>query len=281
MATKFKLVGKLPFISKKELNQTKDFDKLMSRIQTEKVPESAWSGKRLAAIILAGALVVSLSIGIYQIASNSEQLKVDSKQVAVNKEIQRDHSNEKAKERSNIHEQETIAEEKKVNANVNTEINSEINSENENSKQEAALTEVLSKEKTEENVSQKADALNAERVIEISKNAAQLTNEQTSVLEYEKAQPIVGFDSLYRYFASTINYPDSLRPQQIYGKVVVEFVINKSGKAEQVKVLKSLHPDLDNEAIRMVEHMPDWTPTKVYGEPIASKMSIPITFQLK
>ncbi|UZR96569.1 energy transducer TonB [Chondrinema litorale] len=314
MAAKFKIVGKLPFISKKEVSQTKNFDKLMSRMEAEKVPESVWSGKRLTAMILAGVLVVSLGVGItvYQLTGDSEQLTDNSGQLSVSREQRADNSKNGAvnnDQKAVISEQETVSreqvsdnseqekvvsdqltldkEEFQVSDNsleieeiVSNKLKSEQTKTAENLENKG-LASIASNSNSKINKTENTSGMYDESSLELEAESDHLSDEQTTVLDYEKAQPIVGFDSLYSYFASAINYPDSLRPQQVYGKVVVEFVINKSGKAEQVKVLESLHPDLDKEAVRVVKQMPNWTPTKVYGEPIASKMSIPITFQLK
>lgn len=299
MAAKFKVVGKLPFISKKEVSQTKNFDKLMSRMEAENMPKSAWSGKSVTAIVLAGVLVVSLGVGItvYQLTGDSElvsvsreqltdnngQISVSREEVSGNSEQETVVSDQLADNSDQLTVEKEGFEVSDSSLGIDEITSNKLNSEQAKTAENLGDEEIssISSDSSQANEDTNSSSMSAEESLVTTDKPDQISSKETKVLDYEKARPIVGFDSLYSYFASAINYPDSLRPQQIYGKVVVEFVLNKSGKAEQVKVLESLHPALDEEAIRMVTQMPKWKPAKVYGEPISSKMSIPITFQLK
>jgi len=98
---------------------------------------------------------------------------------------------------------------------------------------------------------------------------------------YEAAKPIDGFPKLYQYFADSVRYPEALRADQVTGTVKVKFIINLEGKPEDIKVRNSLHELLDQEAIRVVQHMPLWKPAKRNGRAIKSRLTIPITFQIQ
>ena len=63
------------------------------------------------------------------------------------------------------------------------------------------------------------------------------------------------------------------------GKVVVQFVVNKSGKIEDIEFLRSLYSGCDEEVIRLIESMPDWIPARKAGEKIDAYYTIPIQFK--
>lgn len=122
---------------------------------------------------------------------------------------------------------------------------------------------------TEEKVTTK----DAERQINVE--------EETEELGYVQAEPVHGYASLYDYFKKNLVYPSSALKDSIEGVHTVSFVINKQGKPEQIEVHQSLGEDFEKESIRLIENMPDWKPATLNGEPTASKISIPITFQIK
>jgi TonB family protein len=64
-----------------------------------------------------------------------------------------------------------------------------------------------------------------------------------------------------------LKYPEKAIMEKAEGTVVVRFIINKSGKLEDFTVVKSIHPLLDAEALRVLSLMPDWKPAKQGGEP--------------
>ena len=89
-----------------------------------------------------------------------------------------------------------------------------------------------------------------------------------------------GMDMLLEYLSRNIKYPKIALDQGIQGKVVVEFIVNKDGSIVDPKVVRSLHPLCDAEAIRVIKAMPKWKPGKVNGEPVRVKYSMQISFNL-
>ena len=67
----------------------------------------------------------------------------------------------------------------------------------------------------------------------------------------------------------------------IQGKVFVEFVIEKDGSITNVRVLRSVDPSLDKEAIRVVSSMPKWKPGKQRGKAVRVSYTVPINFKLQ
>ena len=63
-------------------------------------------------------------------------------------------------------------------------------------------------------------------------------------------------------------------------KVVVSFIINKDGSISSPRIVRSLDPLLDREAMRVVKMMPRWKAGLEDGKPCRTMFAIPINFQL-
>ncbi|MCX6257908.1 MAG: energy transducer TonB [Bacteroidia bacterium] len=90
-----------------------------------------------------------------------------------------------------------------------------------------------------------------------------------------------GDDSLRRFLAKNIHYPDNARQNNIEDKVYVSFIVGSTGKVRNVKVVRGIYPDLNTEAIRVIKSMPDWIPGKQRGEAVNVMYTIPISFKLE
>jgi TonB family protein len=88
-------------------------------------------------------------------------------------------------------------------------------------------------------------------------------------------------DSLMRYLAVNIRYPEAARKDKIEGRVISQFVVNEMGKVTGVKILRGLNADFDAETIRVLNNMPDWSPGKQGGKNVSVYYTLPITFKLK
>lgn len=89
-----------------------------------------------------------------------------------------------------------------------------------------------------------------------------------------------GETELMKYILGNLRYPVAAKNNKIEGKVVCSCVINENGKVTDVKVEKSVDPDLDYEAKRVIENMPNWVPGKQNGKACRVKYSLPITYRL-
>lgn len=104
-------------------------------------------------------------------------------------------------------------------------------------------------------------------------------NEHSDVEEIPAEFP-GGQQAPYRWLGQHLHYPDVAKYNNIQGKVVVSFVIEKDGSIGRVTVIRSKDPNLDKEAVRLIKSMPRWTPARYNGQPISSQMNIPINFSL-
>jgi len=89
-----------------------------------------------------------------------------------------------------------------------------------------------------------------------------------------------GRAALMSYLAQHIKYPKEAQEMGIQGKVYIQFVVSDKGKIINVVLKKSVHPLLDEEAIRVVKSMPNWNPGSFEGKAVNSVFSLPITFSL-
>jgi tonB family C-terminal domain len=88
-----------------------------------------------------------------------------------------------------------------------------------------------------------------------------------------------GTSEMYKWLGNNIKYPEEAKKEGVSGKVIVDFVITKTGKTDKVRVVRGLHPTLDQEAVRVIKAMPAWTPGKQNGQPVNVSYTLPITFR--
>lgn len=92
----------------------------------------------------------------------------------------------------------------------------------------------------------------------------------------------IGSEGTFASYASKhIVYPKKARKNGIHGNVTILFTIEEDGILDDIKVLHSLHPSLDAEAIRVAKQSPKWQPGIVKGIPARFIQSRPITFVLQ
>lgn len=106
------------------------------------------------------------------------------------------------------------------------------------------------------------------------------SKEEDSVIVEVPAQFRGGMQAFYEYVGKSLNYPKKARKKKIQGKVVVQFVIDKNGEIIDVEVIKSLHPLLDAEAVRVIQSSPKWIPATHEGKKVKIRMTMPINFTL-
>jgi TonB family protein len=89
-----------------------------------------------------------------------------------------------------------------------------------------------------------------------------------------------GHDAMTKYMIENIKYPEEAKKNGIQGKVFVSFTVTKTGKLENLKVLKNVNELLDAEALRVLSTMPDWIPGESKGTAVDVEITLPIMFKL-
>ncbi len=89
-----------------------------------------------------------------------------------------------------------------------------------------------------------------------------------------------GVQALLEYLRKNIKYPQICKDNNIQGRVLISFVVNKDGAIVDPEVIKSVHPSLDKEALRVISGMPNWKPGAQRGKPVRVKYTVPVNFRL-
>jgi protein TonB len=89
-----------------------------------------------------------------------------------------------------------------------------------------------------------------------------------------------GLDKFREWIYKHTNYPQEAVDAKIRGKVTLTFVVEKDGSVTHVEIVKSVHPLLDNEAVKVISESPKWTPGLQRGLPVRVRYVIPLTFML-
>ena len=90
-----------------------------------------------------------------------------------------------------------------------------------------------------------------------------------------------GEAALMKFLQSHINYPPMAAENNVQGRVVVQFVVDKTGKVGEVKIVRSVDKDLDKEAARVCASLPKFTPGRQNGQAVSVWYTLPVTFKLQ
>lgn len=90
-----------------------------------------------------------------------------------------------------------------------------------------------------------------------------------------------GFSELRNFLTSNVNYPESAKTNNIEGRTLVSFVVEKDGSITDIEVLRGFDKDCDAEAVRVVSTMPKWKPGVKDGETVRCRFTLPFTFKIK
>lgn len=107
--------------------------------------------------------------------------------------------------------------------------------------------------------------------------------EENKVFDVVEEQPSFpgGQGALMQWLHDNIKYPVIAAENGIEGRVIVQFVVSKSGSISNVNVVRGVDPSLDKEAVRVVSNMPNWTPGKQNGTTVNVRYTLPVTFKLQ
>lgn len=90
-----------------------------------------------------------------------------------------------------------------------------------------------------------------------------------------------GMKEMLKFLQENVKYPENAMKNNVQGRVIVQFVIEKDGTPTEFKVLRSVDPDLDAEALRVLQTMPKWKPGMQRGKIVRVKFTVPVSFKLQ
>ena len=114
-------------------------------------------------------------------------------------------------------------------------------------------------------------------VIEVEEAAD--TTEAFMVIENMPQFP-GGDEAMFEFFRNNVTYPENCIADSIQGRVIATFIVEKDGSITDIEVVRSVHPDLDAEAVRVINAMPAWNPGTQRGKPVRVMYTIPVLFKL-
>ncbi|MEM6830507.1 MAG: energy transducer TonB [Bacteroidota bacterium] len=253
MKSKYQLLDLKPFISSEEIEEMKDFDGLMEHFRQAKKEQSE-VGKQKIIFMLSSGILAALMGFLY----HTEFIK----------------------------EPATTAEHSDSFMDAPWNAPCEV----------VADTAVARHQNYHRNVDEKSSARSIEnRIVPTPKDkepapTRPLTNEERTLKTteekaskpiYQEAEPVLGYTHLYEYFNDALRYPKDAVHDSISGTTLVAFTIAEKGVIKDIRIESSLGKSFDREAILLIQNMPRWRPAKLDGNEVASKMRIPLHFQIK
>ncbi len=120
------------------------------------------------------------------------------------------------------------------------------------------------------------------KVAEIIVTEGPAEEETDQIFEFVETfpEPAGGMEGWMKYLSKETKYPTKARRMGIEGTVYVAFVIETDGSITDVQVIRGIEGGCNEEAIRVVENAPKWTPGKQRGRPVRVRMRLPIRFKL-
>lgn len=85
--------------------------------------------------------------------------------------------------------------------------------------------------------------------------------------------------ALVKFLSKNIKYPSKYKKDKLNGRVFVSFIIDKTGKVTQPKIVKSLNEECDKEALRVISMMPNWFPGEKDGNKVNVQFGLPVNFE--
>lgn len=86
---------------------------------------------------------------------------------------------------------------------------------------------------------------------------------------------------MLKFLQENVKYPENAMKNNVQGRVIVQFVVEKDGTPTEFKVARSVDPDLDAEALRVMKAMPKWKPGMQKGQVVRVKFTVPVSFKIQ
>lgn len=150
--------------------------------------------------------------------------------------------------------------------------------------QQPEIIEVPDEEEIEEEIEVDLDVeITEETVVEevvFDEEPEEEVAEEVFTIVEDQPAPKGGMAAFYEFVQKQLRYPNQARRMGIEGKVFVQFVVDKDGTITEVQAVKGIGAGCDEEAVRVIQQSPKWTPGKQRGKAVKVRMILPITFKL-
>lgn len=115
-----------------------------------------------------------------------------------------------------------------------------------------------------------------------NKKTKSIEGQKNKVYKVVEAMPQYqgGTEAMFAYLSENIKYPEKAQTEKIQGRVIVTFVVSKTGEIKDARIIRGLFPECDVEALRVVNAMPKWIPGKQNNKEVDVQYTLPINFSL-
>lgn len=117
-------------------------------------------------------------------------------------------------------------------------------------------------------------------IAEVKKTAVVEEEEKPLIVVEQNPEFTGGYEAMQKFLRDKIQYPTLAQESGIQGTVFISFVVSRTGKISNVKVLRGIGGGCDEEAVRVVNLMPNWVPGRQNGQAVPVQFQIPVKFQL-
>jgi len=117
-------------------------------------------------------------------------------------------------------------------------------------------------------------------ITEVTKKVVTEDDEKPLLVVEQNPEFSGGYEAMQKFLRDKIQYPTLAQESGIQGTVFVQFVVSKTGKISNVKILRGIGGGCDEEAMRVVREMPNWIPGRQNGQAVPVMFQIPVKFQL-
>jgi protein TonB len=118
-------------------------------------------------------------------------------------------------------------------------------------------------------------------ISEVTKKVVAEEDEKPLLVVEQNPEFQGGYESMLKFLHDKMQYPTLAQESGIQGTVFVQFVVSKTGKISNVKILRGIGGGCDEEAVRVVKEMPNWIPGRQNGQAVPVMFQIPVKFQLQ
>lgn len=87
-------------------------------------------------------------------------------------------------------------------------------------------------------------------------------------------------ENFRKWLSKHIDYPEDAIRSDLNGKVLLQFTVDKTGEIIDIKVIRGLHPAIDQAAVQALKRSPKWTAATINGKPVKVSYFLPISFNI-
>ena len=267
--------------------KNKEFGAYEMRMQTPKRHNKAVLYTLVGLLIVAAGAFGLAKYNEYR--AEQQRLLDEARQKEVALDLSQEQEEEKPDEpiieekKPEIEPEQEIAQQKVTELAIvpDKEVKEEIKSQSELEKTEEVFT---AKNVESDNTSrEQLENLNKQVKVEVPEPVKKEEPKKDEIFKSVEQPPTFpgGDAALMKYLSSHLQYPTMAQENNIQGKVIVQFVVEKDGHVGDVKVVRSVDKDLDREAIRVCKSLPKFTPGRQNGQAVRVWYTLPVNFKLQ